>query len=95
MKRSFKVFYDQSTDVLYLVKPGIEEEVLEIHPGINLELDEQAGVIGIESMKASEVLRPAVQSLQKQAAKRQSTRWFTSLPRFTLSDPTLDFGRLL
>lgn len=35
----FKVFYDEQEDILYLATEGKEEEVVEISPGINMELD--------------------------------------------------------
>jgi len=59
--------YDQKSDVLYIgVKKGIEEEFVEISPGINVELDSKGQVIGIEILNASRVLRSVVKPLQKQ-----------------------------
>jgi len=59
--------YDQKSDVLYIgVKKGVEEEFVEISPGINIELDLNGQVIGIEILNASRVLRPIVRPLQKQ-----------------------------
>lgn len=61
------VNYDAKSDVLYLgVKRGAEEEFIEISPGINIELDENGQVIGVEILNASRVLRPIVKPLQKQ-----------------------------
>jgi len=59
--------YDPKSDVLYMgIKKGIEEEFIEISPGINVELDENGRVIGIEILNASKVLRPVIRSFQKQ-----------------------------
>ncbi len=33
---TLKVRYDADIDVLYLAKPGLEQEVREIYPGLNL-----------------------------------------------------------
>lgn len=61
------VNYDRLTDVLYIgVGKGVEEEFIEISPGINVELDSQGKVIGIEVLNASKVLRPMVASFRKQ-----------------------------
>jgi len=74
MSKDFKVYYDQSTDVLYLAKPGLEEEVVELHPGINLELDEHGDLIGVEILNASQVFQPILRPLTKRATKRQSVK---------------------
>lgn len=61
------VNYDAREDVLYLgVKSGIEEEFVEVAPGISVELDKQGSVIGVEILNASKVLRPVMKPLQKQ-----------------------------
>ena len=73
MRNEFKVHYDQSTDVLYLAKPGVEEEVVEIHPGINLELDNKGDLIGVEILNASQVFRPVLQPLTRRATERRSS----------------------
>jgi len=58
------VNYDSESDILYIVtKEGSEEEFIEIAPGINVELDENGEVIGIEILNASEFLKPIVKSL--------------------------------
>ena len=74
MSENFKVHYDQSTDVLYLAKPGLEEEVVEIHPGINLELDEHGDLIGVEILNASRVFQPVLRPLTQRATKRQPVK---------------------
>jgi len=59
--------YDQKSDVLYIgVKRGVEEEFVEVSPGINVELDSKGQVIGIEILSASRILRSVVKPLQKQ-----------------------------
>ena len=59
--------YDQKSDVLYIgVKKGIEEEFIEISPGINIELDSNGQVIGVEILNASKILKSVVKPLQKQ-----------------------------
>ena len=49
----FKVFYDEKEDVLYLAKEGQEEEVVELGPGVNVELDNSGNLIGVEVFNAS------------------------------------------
>ncbi|OIO44274.1 MAG: hypothetical protein COY72_02090 [Candidatus Nealsonbacteria bacterium CG_4_10_14_0_8_um_filter_35_10] len=68
MKNSKKIInYDPKSDVLYIgVKKGVEEEFVEISPGINIELDSNGQVIGIEILNASRVFKPIVRPLQKQ-----------------------------
>ena len=54
---SQKIHYDKKTDVLWLnVKKGIEEEYKEVAPGVNLELDKDGELLGIEILNASKVL---------------------------------------
>lgn len=46
--------YDEKSDSLYIyIKKGEEESFEEIVPGINVELDKNNEVIGIEVLKAS------------------------------------------
>ena len=64
----FKIHYDDAEDILYLGKEGTENEVIELAPGIVLELDEERKVIGIELLNASslfrDVIRPMVRKLR-------------------------------
>ncbi len=64
----FKVFYDEEEDILYLAKEGEEAEVVEISPGVNMELDSNGKLIGVELFKAScmfkNVLKPMEKKLQ-------------------------------
>ena len=58
------VNYDSESDILYIMtKKGDEEEFIEIAPGVNVELDAEGRVIGIEILNASEFLKPIVKSL--------------------------------
>jgi uncharacterized protein YuzE len=58
------VNYDSKKDVLYIVaKKGKEEEFIEIAPGINVELDDKGGVIGIEILNASKIFKPVAKPL--------------------------------
>ena len=61
----FKVSYDQKEDILYFAKEGVEEEVVELSPGVNLELDKEGRLIGIELFNASRLLRDIIPPLQK------------------------------
>lgn len=62
-----KVFYDREKDVLSIAKEGIEEEFVEVYPGINLELDKTGNFIGIEIMRASSILKDVVEPIRKKA----------------------------
>jgi len=47
MMEGFKLYYDEEGDILYLAREGKEEEVAEITPGINVELDKSGMLIGV------------------------------------------------
>jgi uncharacterized protein YuzE len=63
----FKVSYDENEDILYLAKKGREEEVVEIAPGINVELDLEGKFIGVEIFNASKLLKDVIKSIEKKA----------------------------
>ena len=66
MSKKSLVNYDYESDVLYIVaKKGVEEEFIEIAPGINVELDDKGRVIGIEILNASKCLKPIAKPLYK------------------------------
>jgi uncharacterized protein YuzE len=68
-KRKPKLYYDQDSDVLYIVaKEGEEEEFLEVVEGINIELDKNKQVIGVEILNASSFMKPVMKMLQRKAA---------------------------
>lgn len=61
----FKVFYDEEEDILYLAREGQEEEVVEIAPGVNMELDASGNLIGVEVFKASRVFKDVIKPMEK------------------------------
>lgn len=68
-KEEPKIFYDEKSDTLYIVtKKGIEEEFVEIADGVNVEIDENQNVIGIEILKVSKVLAPVIKMLKQKVA---------------------------
>lgn len=70
MKRP-NVYFDAEGDVLYIVTRGGEEEnFVEIAKGINVELDKDHEVIGVEILNASTILSPFVNKLVKQPVTR-------------------------
>lgn len=61
------VRYDAKADALYIVtRKGAEEEVVEMAPGVNLELNEKGGVVGIEILNASRLFRSVTKSMYRQ-----------------------------
>ena len=61
------VKYDSKADVLYiLTKKGVEEEFVEIVPGVSLEMDERGDVLGIEILNASRLLHKFLNIKNKQ-----------------------------
>lgn len=61
------VRYDSKADALYIVtQKGAEEEVMEMAPGVNLELNQEGGVIGIEILNASRLFRDVTKSMYRQ-----------------------------
>ena len=60
----FKVFYDEREDILYLSREGVEEEVVELSPGVNAELDMQGNLIGVEIFNASTLLKDVVKLIE-------------------------------
>ena len=62
----FKVFYDEEEDILYLAKEGEEAEVVEISPGVNMELDSKGNLIGVELFKASHMFKNVLKPMEKE-----------------------------
>jgi len=55
--------YDPQSDVLYfLVRDGEEDRFEEVAEGVNVELDEEGQLLGVEILNASRFLRAAVGS---------------------------------
>ena len=63
--KDFKVYYDDEEDILYLAKEGEEAEVVEIAPGVNMELDQAGNLIGVELFKASTMFKDVLKLMQK------------------------------
>ena len=63
--KDFKVYYDDEEDVLYLAKEGEEAEVVEIAPGVNMELDQAGNLIGVELFKASHMFKDVLKLMEK------------------------------
>ncbi len=60
--------YDKESDSLFIyLKEGGEESFEEIAPGINIELNSNGEIIGVEILKASRFLR----ELKKPLAKKE------------------------
>jgi uncharacterized protein YuzE len=66
MSKKSQITYDYKSDVLYIVaKKAMEEEFIEVAPGINVELDDKGQVIGIEILNASKCLKHIAKPLYK------------------------------
>ncbi len=56
-KAKNKVYYDKKSDVLwFVIKSGQEDQVKEVAPGVNVELDKNGNLLGIEILNASKIL---------------------------------------
>jgi uncharacterized protein YuzE len=65
LMKDLKVFYDEREDILYIRKEGAEEEVIELSPWVNVELDDSGKFIGIEIFKASSLFKDAIKLMEK------------------------------
>jgi uncharacterized protein YuzE len=63
--KEFRIYYDEEDDILYLGKEGKEEEVVELSPGVNAELDDSGKLIGIEVFKASRLFKDVIKLMEK------------------------------
>ena len=61
----FKIFYDEEEDILYLAKEAEEKEVVELSPGVNVELDDSGKLIGVEVFKASRLFKDIIKLMEK------------------------------
>jgi uncharacterized protein YuzE len=61
----FKVFYDDQEDILYLGREGQEEEVVELSPNVNMELDKAGNLIGVEVFQASQLFKDVIKQMDK------------------------------
>ena len=64
---SLNVHYDSDSDVLYIARQGEEEETVEIQPGVNLELNKEREIIGIELLNASKIFKEIIGPLREKA----------------------------
>jgi uncharacterized protein YuzE len=72
MRKNPIINYDEESDVLYIVtSKGVEEEFVEVAPGIGVELDESGKVIGIEILRASEIFKSVVKPLSQKVGVTQ------------------------
>ncbi len=63
--KDFRVSYDEKEDILYLAREGHEEEVVELSPGVNVELDASGALIGVELFNASILFKDVIKSMEK------------------------------
>lgn len=63
--KDFNISYDEAEDILYLAKEGEEKEVVELSPGINVELDSCGQLIGVEVFKASSLFKDVIKIMEK------------------------------
>jgi len=55
------VYYDPQSDILYfLVRDGEEKRFVEVTEGVNVELDQEGQLLGVEIMNASRFLRATI-----------------------------------
>jgi len=67
--KELKVRYDEKEDILWLSRPGIEEEFKELRDWINIELDADGEPLGIEITGASKLLGHVAESMAVMARK--------------------------
>ena len=63
--KDFKIYYDEKEDILYLAREGEEEDVVEISPGVNVELDKSGNLMGVEIFKASYLFKDVIKVMEK------------------------------
>ena len=63
--KNIKVFYDDEEDILYLAKEGPEAEIVELSPGVNMELDSNGNLRGVEVLKASLMFKNVLKLMEK------------------------------
>jgi len=63
------VHYDSKVDALYIaMKGGPESDVLEVAPGVNVELNRKKEIIGIEILNAAQFFKSVLKPLERRAA---------------------------
>lgn len=63
----FKVIYDEKEDILFLAREGQEKEIVELAPGVNVELDSAGNLIGVEVFKASNLFKHVIKSIERRS----------------------------
>jgi len=63
--KDFNIHYDEEEDILYLAREGEEEEVVEMSPGVNIELDKSGKLMGVEIFKASHLFKDVIKVMGK------------------------------
>ena len=64
---NLKVYYDRELDILYFAKQGHEEQVIEIAPGVNVELGANGELLGVEILNASSLMKGVIEPLREKA----------------------------
>ncbi len=67
----WQVRYDSEADILYIASEGMEAEAVEIADGVFAELDANGELIGVELLRASQLLRDVIESLWVKAMHSQ------------------------
>jgi uncharacterized protein YuzE len=76
--KDFKIHYDEEEDILYLAREGKEEEVIEISPGVNAELDASGKLMGVEIFKASRLFKDVIKVMEKNFGPHDSSFTYCS-----------------
>ena len=63
--KEFEIYYDETEDILYLAREGEQEEVVELSPGVNAELDKSGKLVGVEIFKASYLFKDVIKVTEK------------------------------
>ena len=66
-----KVHYDPDEDILWLAKPGIEEEFRELGDWINIELDAEGEPVAVEILHASKLLKRVAELIAENVRKAE------------------------
>lgn len=67
----WQVRYDSEADILYIASEGMEAEAVEIADGVFAELDVNGELIGVEILRASQLLRDVIEPLWAKAMHSQ------------------------
>ena len=67
-----QVHYDPTEDILWLTRPGVEEEFRELGDWINIELDAEGEPLGVEILHASKLLKRVAELIAENARKAET-----------------------